>query len=128
MSINFITNLLPPVRKSPEDPIIILRCLLPSQLNYLHQINDGPTGSSHKLCYMGQILYNLGHKTTTREGPAKSFKDLALQLDPFSCYCRGSIVQTDLATRIMNLKPSTHAESRLQKLLQPHFKVEFHER
>jgi hypothetical protein len=128
MTVSFITDLLPPVRKTEDDPIIILRCLLPSQLNYFHQIYEGPTGNSHKLCYMGQILHNLGHTTVTKYGPTREFSELRLQVDPFSCYCRGNIVQTDLATRIMNLKPSQHAERRLTELLEPYHKVQFHDR
>lgn len=114
----------PPLPTEADPRIVIIRSLLPSSPAHLHSIYDAPTGNTHKMCYMGQILHGLGHKVITRSGPCRSPVDAGIFQPPFTQYCRGRLVQTDLCTRIMNLRPSLNSEQRIIELL-PNYTFNF---
>jgi len=80
-----------------------------------------------KLSYMGQILkqHSPHIRLLPKAGPVRLVSDYKENIPPFTRYCQDKIVQTDLATNILNLPCTPTNEPKLVELLSPYFDVVF---
>lgn len=83
--------------------------------------------SNNNLSYMGQILIQLNKdiKLKVKGQPVRLVSDLNIPIPYFTRNVKNRIVQTDLASDIITLKPSPESERRLVQLLKGICEVEF---
>lgn len=107
---------------SNPNHFLLIRSLLPSA-----KVAPLQVASNGRLSYMGQILHQLGLPTLGKEGKqVYTINDVVSMRvhQPFTQLCAGRVVQTDLATSIINTHPEN--EVRLRTLLtDAGFTVEF---
>ena len=95
--------------------ITLIRSLTPKSTKPALEYESG------HLTYMGQILKQLGQPTLRKEKKqAYTLNDVVnlRPIPPFTLLCNGHLVQSDLATHIMNTPPEN--EARIQALLNSH--------
>lgn len=79
------------------------------------------------MSYMGQILFQLHNKPAlyVKGKPVKLVSELNTPFPHFTRSCRGKIVQTDLCSSIVDMRPSPENERRLAELLKNICTIEF---
>lgn len=103
--------------------IVIKRQFLSPKPKYLYN------SKTQMFDYLGQILQQSGHPVTPkRDSSEEGFKfpdDIGIPIPPFTRYCRGRLVMTDLAINIMNLTPSPESELKLVEWLKDWYEIRF---
>jgi hypothetical protein len=70
---------------------------------YLHCITETKFGLCETICTLGQILKQQGYNLLPKKKPISLLHELKMPVPPFTRFVRGHHVQTDLATKIMQL-------------------------
>lgn len=102
------------VQSSTNKPTIkIIRNLLPPKSCPYLEDDEG------HLSYMGQILMQLnrGIKLKVKQKPVRLVSDLNVPIQHFTRSCRGKLVQTDLCSTIVDMRPTPENEERLARML-----------
>lgn len=105
---------------------IDLSLIPPHEPKYLHQIIDnGPTTKDLIDC-MGQILKQMGFNLVPKGNPIRNLNELKKSAGIFTRCVRGINIQSDIATRIMQLHPLSPENMKgVAALLVPHHTIEF---
>ena len=93
---------------------------------YLHQVVDAGSSVKHQIDCMGQILKQMGINLLPKNEPIRNLYELGKSAGIFTRCVRGKQMQSDIASRIMQLHPLSPENMKgVAALLVPHHTIEF---